>query len=507
MRYDNPVIPGFHPDPSICRVGRDYYLVTSSFEYFPGVPVFHSRDLVHWRRLGYCLTRRSQLDLAGCACSDGIWAPTIRHHEGTFYMVTTLVRRDPFRARNFFVTATDPAGPWSEPVWLDEGGIDPDLFFGEAGTVHYSRTGEVGIWSGEVDVETGRIVRPLQQVWAGTGGAYPEGPHLYRIDGVYYLMVAEGGTGYGHMETIARAESPCGPFEPCPRNPILTHRDRPEHPIQCTGHADLVQAHDGSWWMVFLGVRDRHPGVHSFHLGRETFLAPVRWDEEGWPTVGRAGRVELQMDGPDWEPHPWPAPPARDDFDDLELGPRWNTLRLPLGARGSLFARPGWLRLHGTEWTLDDTEPVAFLGRRQTHMNCRATTRMDFHPADDGDEAGLTVLMRDTLHYEMALTRTDGERQVIVRRRVKAEAEVVGTGSPGAGPVELHLDADRDTYEFAWSGPDGIRHHLAQLPVADIALSSDADAFTGLYIGLYATGNGRPCSVPADFDWFELHAG
>jgi beta-xylosidase len=298
MRYHNPIIPGFHPDPSICRVGNDYYLVTSSFEYFPGVPIFHSHDLVNWRQMGHVLTRPSQLPLAGAGPSDGIWAPSIRHHNGRFYMVTTNVARWPkWSTRNCYVTAEDPGGEWSEPVFLDEGGIDPDLFFDDDGSATFVRNGAGGIWGGPVDLDAGRLTGAMQLLWSGTGGPYAEAPHLYKVRGRYYLVIAEGGTGYGHCVTVARGDSPLGPFEPCPRNPILTHRHR-HHPIQCTGHADLFEAEDSTWWAVFLGVRTIAIGRPFQVLGRETFLAPVTWTEDGWPLINAGEAIELEMEGP-----------------------------------------------------------------------------------------------------------------------------------------------------------------------------------------------------------------
>jgi xylan 1,4-beta-xylosidase len=279
MPYTNPVIPGFHPDPSVCRVGADYYLVTSSFEYYPGVPIFHSRDLFNWRPIGHCLTRESQLPLHGARSSGGIFAPTIRYHQGRFYMVTTNITA----RKHILVHAENPEGPWSEPVWLDMDGIDPSLLFDDDGKVYFSSTGPGGIWQSELDVERGTWIGEKRSLWAGTGGSFPEAPHLYRLGDTYYLLIAEGGTEYGHMVTIARSGTPWGPFEPCPHNPILSHRSKSLE-IRCTGHGDLVQDHRGNWWMVFLGTRPvGYPPC--YHLGRETFLAPVSWDANGWPVV------------------------------------------------------------------------------------------------------------------------------------------------------------------------------------------------------------------------------
>ena len=222
MKYTNPIIPGFYPDPSICRVGEDYYLVTSSFEYFPGVPIFHSRDLIHWRQIGHCLTTATQLPLAQAGSSKGIFAPTLRYHAGRFYMVTTNVSV----GKHFYVSTDDPAGQWSEPIWIDQSGIDSSLFFDDDGTVYFTWTKLNGIYQAEIAIQTGELKHEPQLIWKGTGGRYPEAPHLYKINGSYYLMIAEGGTEYGHMETIARAESPWGSFQPCPHNPILTHRNQ-----------------------------------------------------------------------------------------------------------------------------------------------------------------------------------------------------------------------------------------------------------------------------------------
>jgi alpha-N-arabinofuranosidase len=401
------------------------------------------------------------------------------------------------------VTAEDPAGGWSEPVWLDEEGIDPDLCWDEDGSAYYLRNGPGGIYLGRLDARAGRLEGPMERAWTGSGGQYPEGPHLYRVGGTYYLMIAEGGTGYGHMQTVARAPAPAGPYEPCPHNPILTHRDRPSHPIQCTGHADLVEAHDGSWWAVFLAVRDRHPGQRSFHLGRETCLAPVSWTDDGWPVIGDDGRVEVEMEGPDWEPHPWEAPPARDDFDAPELGPRWNTLRLPLAEYGSLEDRPGWLRLDGTAGTLSDVGPVAFAGCRQREMACHAAALLDFSPRRAGEEAGLAVRMSEDLHYDLGVKMLEGQRRLVVRRCIDGREEFVCRQALPAGPVELRLQADADTYRLAFGPPGGPFQPAASLDVADVANEGDAP-FTGVYVGLYATGDGEPSGSPAWFDWFEL---
>ena len=511
MRYTNPIIPGFHPDPSICRAGDDFFLVTSSFEYFPGVPLFHSRDLIHWRQIGHCLTRESQLPLQRWRASGGIFAPTIRHHEGTFYMVTTNVTG----GGNFFVHTRDPFGEWSEPIWLDQGGIDPSLFFDDDGRVYLTSNWNAGrslpveddpaefrwgIQQSEIDIATGKRLTESRPIWRGTGGKFPEAPHLYRIGGRYYLMIAEGGTEYAHMETIARSDSPWGPWESCPRNPILTHRSY-QSPIQGTGHADIVEAPDGSWWLVCLAFRPQgYPP--AYHLGRETFLAPLVWDADGWPRVGVDGRVRVEMEGPDLPSRVWEPAPARDDFDGPKLGLEWNFLGNPRAENWLLTDRPGALRLMGNAATLDAGPPVAFVGRRQQHLAVEAATRLDFAPGADGDEAGLTVWMNPTHHYDLLVTQRDGERRVGVRRRIGSLVAEVANELLPAGPVTLVVRATPDRYALAYSIGDEAPVDLATGETRYLA-TEVAGGFTGVFFALYATGNGRPSAEPAYFEWFD----
>jgi alpha-N-arabinofuranosidase len=363
ISYANPVLPGFYPDPSACRVGEDYYLVTSSFEYFPGVPIFHSRDLIHWRQIGHCLTRASQIPLAGVHSSGGIFAPTIRYHDGRFYVITTNIPD----GGNFYVFADDPAGKWSEPIYVELGGIDPSLCFdGE----HVYLTGSDGwpnpsIYQCEIDVKSGQQLTETRLLWRGSGGRYPEGPHLYHLRDWYYLMIAEGGTEYGHMETMARSRSPWGPFEGCPHNPILTHRNDGTHALQGTGHTDLIEAHDGSWWLVLLAFRPQNGNYH--HLGRETCLAPVTWTEDGWPVVSAEKTVDVKVHASRTLPQQGvEAEPVRDDFASPHLRLCWNFLRNPYAKDWSLSEHPGWLRLYGSARTLDSVDSPAFIGRRSS---------------------------------------------------------------------------------------------------------------------------------------------
>jgi xylan 1,4-beta-xylosidase len=504
--FQNPIISGFYPDPSICRVGDDYYTVHSSFEYFPGVPVFHSKDLVHWRQIGYCLTRKSQLPLDKVRASGGIYAPTLRYHKGTFYMVTTNVDG----GGNFYVTAANPAGPWSEPVWLDRTGMDPSLFFDDDGKVYYTRhegQGDGYIAQRTLNLETGKLEGPLRRIWDGTGGVWAEGPQIYKIKGKYYLMISEGGTSYDHMVTIARSDSPWGPFESNPKNPILTHRNLPKNPIQVVGHADLVDTPDG-WWLVCLGVRPQPPGARFHHIGRETFLAPVVFDGNGWPVVNANGTIQPVMTAPKLPQHIWPKEPARDDFDSKSLAMQWNYLRNPYPENYSLVDRPGFLRLNGSDVNISNKDSPAFIGRRQTDFNCVATTSLEFDPKSESEEAGLVVRSNDKHHYEIGVTLKDGKRQVLFRKVLKGKIiEPVKYVDIGAGPVVLSVKATPLAYEFSCKSPNGDIQVLGTALTKDLSVEAigfeDGMCFTGDYFGLYATGNGKKSSTPADFDWFE----
>lgn len=506
MPYRNPIIPGTHPDPSLCRVGADYYLATSSFAYFPAAPIFHSRDLVNWRLMGHALNRPSQLPLAGVALAHGMYAPSLRHIQGRFYLVTTLLWHPTLGCRHLYVWADDPSGPWSEPVWIEQPGIDPDLFEDHDGRVYFLRnnaneSGPRGLVMGEINLATGVIQGPMRMLWSGTGGYEPEGPHLYRIGDWYYLLAAENGTYYGHMATIARSRTLWGPYESCPRNPILTHRHLSPWPVKCTGHGDLFQAHDGSWWMVFLGVRPASGWAEHHHLGRETFLAPVTWSEDGWPVVNGGQPITLEMAAPTLPLQPWPPNPGKDDFTAPGLDPAWITLRQPPAGSWSLAARPGWLRLHGAAATLDDTgaAPV-FVGRRQQQMNGRIAARLDFEPRREGEEAGLSTFMSETHHYEIAVASHGGQRVVRLRRRVADLQLVVAEEPLEAGPVTLICDATADHYLFSYALDDGHERRLGSAAIKPISAEA-AGVFTGMILALYATGNGRAADTPADFDW------
>lgn len=509
--YRNPVIPGYHPDPSVCRVGDDYYLVNSSFQYFPGVPLFHSRDLINWEQIGNVLDRASQVLLQGATSWQGIYAPTIRYHDGTYYMITTNVGN----GGNFMVTATDPRGPWSEPLWLQQQGIDPSLFFENGKCYMVSNPGDA-IWLCEINPATGEQLTESRQLWQGTGGRYPEGPHLYKKDGYYYLLISEGGTEYGHMITIARSRNIYGPYTPNPDNPILCHQRRITQgsQIQGTGHADLVEAADGSWWMVFLAFRTYGGNYH--HLGRETFLAPVAWPKDGWPVVNGNGTVDTLMQVPTLPQHPVQRPMGRFTFPKSLDDPGWLYLQNPEADMAEVVARTTgdnhggsvpaktFLRLKAGK-SLTDNDRPSFIGRRQESAVFTLETLIPiFETTTVGAEAGLTVYQINDGHYDLFVrVNADRSRSVALRCKLKAIDYIVAECPlpfEASGDTRLRVRSDGSMYvfEYAQKGSDAWQL-LGSLDC--LLLSSEvAGGFTGVVLGLYASS---PEPSEALFQYFD----
>ena len=502
--FSNPIIPGFHPDPSICLVGQNYYLVNSSFEYFPGIPVFQSRDLIHWKQIGNCLTRQTQALLENTGSSKGIAAATIRYHDNRFYVITT----DAGKFRNFYVSAADPAGAWSDPIFVQSFGYDPSLFFDDDGNVYYTSQEGYGSQSHviqyRIDIQTGRLLGDKKIIWQGSGGGLTEGPHLYKINNTYYLFAAEGGTGNGHREVVAGSYYPFGPFTSCPDNPVLSNRNTND-PVQCTGHADLFQDQAGNWWVVFLAVRQMDAGYSV--LGRETFLSPVLW-KQGWPVVGDRGMAHLSMNGPLPESYEWPVEPSRYNFDSGALGPEWCSIRNPVAGSISLTERPGWLRLHGNGSNLSDFASPAFAGRRQQHFTMQSTVHLAFNPINDGEEAGLAVRQNEGAHYEIALTRAHGKNSIIVRLQTGNKSSIIQGPDCTAPDFFLRITSSGQSYGFFFATDTASWLQIATAAARPLSPEyCGTVCYTGAVIGAYATGNGASCVTPADFDWFDYVPG
>ncbi len=502
----NPILPGFYPDPSICRVEDDYYLVTSSFAFFPGVPIFHSRDLRHWEQIGHVLTRSSQLPLNCRRISGGIYAPTLRYHDGVFYMITTNVDG----IGDFVCTATDPRGPWSEMHVIENApGIDPSLFFDEDGICYMCGNewgkGEPWIWAAEFDTKTFSLKGERKRLWQGAlrNAWAPEAPHLYFRDGYYYLMIAEGGTEFFHAVTIARSKSIFGPYEGFRGNPILTHRHLGKgYPISNTGHADLVENRDGSWHMVLLASRPY--GGYHLNMGRETFMVPVVW-EDGWPVVNPGvGHVDWLCPVPDLED--W-IPPQQDE--DAFTSPVWNHLGCPQGLdpvtigentlRIRCIAPP--LVPEGEESEIVKAHALGFLGRRQQHMSFEARVKVSV-PPEEGVSCGLVVLQNDFASLRIELTR----------RESGVEARAVQVWKDGRnGPLEeavLGLSAAMETEELVIrASGQSFALMLGDWTVATaeggFMGSESCGGFVGAYIGLFASGNGEDRECEAVFTDFH----
>lgn len=502
MRYQNPIIPGYNPDPTICRVGEDYYIMNSSFEFFPGVPIYHSRNLANWTLKGYCLTRESQVNLNGCHPSGGIYAPTLRSHNGRFYMTTTNVTH----GGNFIVTSDDILGEWSEPVWVDQEGIDPSLLFDDDGKVYYCTAvfepEREGIYLSEINPDTGEKLTETVCITKGCGGRYAEGPHMYKLWGKYYLMLAEGGTEYGHYETMMRASSPYGPFEQCPHNPILSHVNRMKDDIQCTGHADIVEDHNHNWWMVCLGIRQTmvpSNRVLLHNLGRETFLAPVVWTKDGWPVVGYDGSIELDMDGPlpseacktDWS--------FFDDFSSEEPSSQYNYIRNPVAENYQRLPKERVLRLTGTDMTLSHCASPTFLGVRQREFETITTVTLSADCKDNHQCAGLTAFYNQDYHYDILLTKQDGQDRICLRKQVHDILTITASHAISyAGSVELQIISDRKDYRFLYRVDDGEFIELGRGCVAGLCTEgTQTMSFTGTYLGMFSE------NTVADFRLFR----
>lgn len=508
--FYTPILPGWYSDPSICTNGEgDYFLVTSTFTYFPGVPIFHSRDLVNWKQVGHVLSRPSQLvNMVGQHVSGGIFAPAISYnpHNKTYYMITTNVG-----AGNFYVKTQDPFGEWSDPIRVPEvGGIDPSIFFDEDGKAYVVNNDEAPDFKAEYDGH--RTIRVQEFDWKNdkmvgprkiivNKGVHPEekpiwieGPHMYKINGKYYLMDAEGGTSVNHSEVIFRSDSPWGPFKAWERNPILTQRhlspNRP-NPITCAGHADLVQAAEGDWWAVFLACR---PINNRFeNLGRETFLLPVEWSEDGFPIITQGDEVvpmiQCRKGVKRGENVTFGNFSVSEEFGDSILDMQWMTLRGPATDLYSLTETPGYLTLKCGEKSSKERDVPALVCRRMQHHEFQTETRMYFNPESAEEKAGL-LLFKDEFHqYFMAVSQSENGRQITLTQ-IGREDKVLATNPVPADATcfDLKIVSKGLTYDFLYSIDKGKEWKtLCDNVDAGYLSTAVAGGFTGTTIALYAT--------------------
>ncbi len=477
----NPVIPGYHPDPSVCRVGDDYYLVNSSFQYFPGVPIYHSRDLVNWTLIGNVLTRDSQLPLKGATSWQGIYAPTLRYHDGTYYMITTNVSG----GGNFLVTAKDPRGPWSEPVWLEQQGIDPSLYF-EDGHCYMVSNPDNTIMLCEIDPKTGKQLTASKPLWRGNGGRYPEGPHLYKNGKYYYLLISEGGTELAHGLSIARSKKIDGPYVVNPNYPLLTNCSLAGQTmqIQGTGHGDFVQATDGSWWVVFLAYRNYGGAYH--HIGRETCLAPVEWKKNAWPIVNGGQPIDTIMAVRTLALQQSQKRHIRTVFDRYQsptaLGPEWVYLQNPLRHHYGIVGGKLKLTPHGT---LAENSQPTFIGRRQESDRIVVETEVTIHHPITSNYGLALYQINDGY-----MTFYANSRGVYVDYKIKSasshHAREDWSIADAPEKVRLRIISDGEQYyfEYARSDKDEPFRRLGALECSLIS-TEVVGGFTGVTIGLF----------------------
>ncbi|ACB77594.1 glycoside hydrolase family 43 protein [Opitutus terrae] len=528
--YRNPILAGFYPDPSVCQVGQDYYLINSTFAYYPGIPIFHSRDLVNWRQIGHVIHRPNQLSYDKLGVSRGLFAPALSYHEPskTFYVVCTLVDG----GGNFFVTAQDPAGPWSDPVWLDFDGIDPSLFFDDNGRAWLVNNGNPpdnkpiyqghrAIWIQEFDVKAQKLIGPRSIIINGgvdlaKQPVWIEGPHLYQRGGWYYLCCAEGGTSDQHSQVIFRSKAPTGPFTPWSDNPILTQRDLDgtvPHAVTATGHADLVEGPDGQWWSVFLACRPF--AGRYFTTGRETFLLPVKWTEDGWPRIlphGErvpyvvkapvgpalaAGREQPNSAAAADKRQPYDDVPLtgnftwRDDFDSATLSPLWIMVRAPKETWWQLGQPAGRLSLTPRADALSGTGNPSFLARRVQHAKFETSTTL-VPPATVGTSGGLVAFQSETHYYYFGVRRTSDGLVLFLELMNGPTPEIVATTKLDAAadaPITLRLVGNEMTLGFDYRVSNG--EWKSFVPAADtqpitVQAAGGGLHFTGAVVGMHA---------------------
>jgi xylan 1,4-beta-xylosidase len=534
--FINPIISGAHPDPSICRAGDDYYIVNSSFEYFPGLPIHHSKDLVNWELIGYGLHREDQcngdMNLVDVQSDGGIHAPTIRYHKGTFYIITTNVYNSgdgkPGLMRNFVITAKDPAGPWSDPHIIEGApGIDPDIFFDTDGKVYFTGTHSPGdmnangigeIWIQELDIKNWKLVGERHTVWDGAFGCCTEGPHIYKEHGLYYLLVAEGGTGKNHAVMMAASERIFGPYEENPRNPILTTRHvTNDYFVNSTGHADIIELPDGRWYMVSLGKRNDLDG--DANMGRETHLIPMKWES----TIVKWEQVSDTK----WEPvrylFPVPAPltgkverfvplPFKDKpqyinnsfidyFASDKLNLEWNFIRVPQGKTVSLINNPGYLRLYAKPATIEDRKNFSMIGFRQKESDFDFEVKMSYLPKDNKVQSGIIHYQKER-NYLMNTVYKMKKKYYLEQQLKEKDKKVVSLKKVPLknykGSIIFKTVSRKEEYSFFYSLDDG--ENFTYFTTLDAIKMLDRN-YTGALLGMFSTSNGEISRDYAEFDW------
>ncbi len=520
MSIQNPILRGFNPDPSICRVGDDYYIATSTFEWFPGVQIHHSRDLKNWKVIAQPLNRVSQLDMKGVPDSCGVWAPCLSHHEGTFYLVYTNVKsfngvwKD---TPNYVVTTEEIRGEWSEPSYLNSAGFDGSMFHdtnGKSWFVTMVVDHRNGLFFGGIELqeyskEEKKLVGEVHYLTEGTELGKTEGPHLYQKNGYYYLLLAEGGTEYGHAATVLRSKEITGPYESHPANPILTCAGHPEHGIQKSGHASFVETQDGDWYITFLVGRPLSP-LGRCTLGRETAIEELVWKEDGWPYLKEGSIPRLEIPESKLPSVPRTKEETLVDFGE-ELPLDFQSLRIPKDESWiSQKERPGFLRLKGKE-SLSSTHNQALIARRVQSFHVEASTLLEFSPKKFQQMAGL-VFYYNTGHYHYLHLTTNGSENflsiVTSDNFSQIEQEPISIGKETRVYLKGEMNHDRLQFYFSLDG-EGFAEIGKELDASILSddYVRDGDpryrpAFTGCFVGICCQDLVSN-SHHADFKWFE----
>lgn len=475
MTYNNPVIKGFNPDPSICKVDHRFYVITSSFQYFPGVPIYESKDLINWKKIGHCLTRSTQVDLMDVRSSSGVFAATLRHHNGRFFMTTTNNSTN----QHFIVWTDDIYGEWSDPIVVEQNGIDPSLLF-DNDNVYFTSNGKddmgiEGIIQCNINIKTGKKITSSKMIWQGSGGRYLEGPHLYHINDYYYLFVSEGGTEYGHMMTYARSKNPYGPFEPFDNNPILTNRNLGGYEIQGVGHGDLVQDNNGCWFIIHLGFRQIGQWLPFHHLGRETFLTPLIYDSDQWFKAFEDGTVRSTFDiKADFKQHVQ----TEYSFKNINTRLDWYYLRHPHFSHYDI--KQTKITLWGSNVNLNQAASPTFIGLKQTDFNAVISCQVSLKKG----EGGLTIYMDEKHHYDVALQEMEDGIYAIGRLHIGTISHIYRRIYVNDGESKLIIIATSKDYKLY---VDEINdEHLLAVAETRYVSSEVALGFTGVLIGLYA---------------------
>ena len=507
--YRNPVKRGFSPDPSVIRVGDDYYMVNSSFQYFPAIPISHSRDLVHWKVIGHAVTENSYLDLSEIPDSHGIWAPDIEFINGRFYIIATLrlagdgTRGNNVLRRQLIVSSDKPEGPYGKPFWLEVDDIDPSLFVDADGTPYMVIA--PGARVVELSSDLSRIVSEPKVAWAGTGERCSEGPHIFRRNGWYYAMVAEGGTGYGHGINVARSKNLMGPYETSPYNPVMRQKD-PDAPIQRAGHGKLVEAADGSWWCCYLCGRPNE-GKYTT-VGRETAIDPVQWTSDGWFTINGGNGPSLSQNAPNL-PQLRYENLDKDDFDKPTLSSEWEFVRNPDFGTCSLTERPGFFRIWTRDGCLNERRAKNTLVKREKELCFEAETSLDFYPKKDGEQAGLVSYYSTSTYIRLSLCFEGGRKIQLVKNDGNGETLVSEISGILEQRIFLKICVNHQsrTYFFGydkktWQKVGEINPCLF---LADEGRPNSGEKrHTGTLTGIYANNGGCGSRIPADFDFFNM---